>query len=484
MAAFAVAAFLLLPTTAGAQGTGLGLPIPNDPLAGDVPAFIGNEATPRPVKSRWRAPRHPFMAPNKRSNLHNDAYMTDAYGRAGPLGRNTTTASASFLRECASVTFDSEKRLETVCVGLDRPVLALLDPATLEVVASFELPPRQPSGDNPLSNFAGGGYFYLDQDDQAVIPTTTRHIYVVAQTPAPDFELVRDYDLSSVVPQGDGIISALPDWRGRIWFASVDGRVGWLGRRAGRIHSLELGEGITNSFAVDETSGVFVVTDTALYRFEAKAGEVRTRWRRPYPDSGVRKPGQSDAGSGTTPTLVARKYVAIADNADPMNVAVYERGADSRGRLVCREPVFDAGAGATDQSLIAAGRALIAENNYGYTGPAATSGGGLTTPGLQRVDLRNGRCETVWRSEERAPSVVPKASLRAGLVYTYTKPQTGDDTDAWYFTALDFRTGETVFSRLAGTGLGYNNNFAPVTIGPDGTAYVGVLGGIALFKDQ
>lgn len=53
-----------------------------------------------------------------------------------------------------------------------------------------------------------------------------------------------------------------------------------------------------------------------------------------------------------------------------------------------------------------------------------------------------------------------------------------DNVDAWFLTALDFRSGRTVYRRLAGTGLGYNNNFAPVSIAPDGTAYVGVLGGI------
>jgi hypothetical protein len=56
--------------------------------------------------------------------------------------------------------------------------------------------------------------------------------------------------------------------------------------------------------------------------------------------------------------------------------------------------------------------------------------------------------------------------------------------DAWFLTAIDYRTGRTVYRRLAGTGLGYNNNFAPVTIGPDDTAYVGVLGGITRFEDR
>ena len=79
--------------------------------------------------------------------------------------------------------------------------------------------------------------------------------------------------------------------------------------------------------------------------------------------------------------------------------------------------------------------------------------------------------------------MVPKLSLANGLVYTYTKPPRDDGTDAWYFTTIDFHTGQTVYSRLAGTGFGFNNNFAPVTIGPDDRAYVGALGGITEFRD-
>jgi hypothetical protein len=78
--------------------------------------------------------------------------------------------------------------------------------------------------------------------------------------------------------------------------------------------------------------------------------------------------------------------------------------------------------------------------------------------------------------------VVPKVSLANGLIYTYTKPP-NEAADPWYFTAIDFRTGETVFKKLAGTGLGYNNNYAPVTIGPDGSVYVGALGGLIRLSD-
>jgi len=149
--------------------------------------------------------------------------------------------------------------------------------------------------------------------------------------------------------------------------------------------------------------------------------------------------------------------------------------------------VFEKGASATDNSLIGAGRSLVVENNYGYTGPASTQDGKTTAPGIERVDLdADGTgCRSVWRSQDRAPTVVPKLSAANGIVYTYTKdPQPGNPSaDAWYLTAFDFRTGRTLYKRLGGEGLGHNNNYAPVTLGPDGTAYVGVLGGLIGLRD-
>ena len=89
------------------------------------------------------------------------------------------------------------------------------------------------------------------------------------------FEIERDYDLTGAVLPGDKIISALPDWSGRLWFASTNGVVGTVDRRAARSRSRPLGEPIANSFAVEDTGAVYVVTDEALYRLEAGAGGRR-----------------------------------------------------------------------------------------------------------------------------------------------------------------------------------------------------------------
>jgi hypothetical protein len=40
-----------------------------------------------------------------------------------------------------------------------------------------------------------------------------------------------------------------------------------------------------------------------------------------------------------------------------------------------------------------------------------------------------------------------------------------------------------VWKRLTGEGLGYNNNYAPISLREGGFAYVGVLGGLVMVRD-
>ena len=466
---------LLTPAAASAQ-------IPETPDSDPPPTFSGEAWNPKPVYA-LAAPPNPFMAPNQRSSIHSDAFQTDTNAWSGPLGRDLETLSHYEPPGgvCGSITFNSQDQIVTTCIQLRAVRLKLFDPRTLEELASIELPPRTPSA-NPFQDFAGGGYFYLDDADRAVIPTTDRHLYVIALKDG-QFEIERDYDLTATFPEGAKIISALPDSSGRIWLATTAGIVAVIEPETGDVQAHDLGEVIQNSFAVGEDSDVYIVSEKALYRFVAGAGGApEVVWRKVYDNTGELKPGQVSAGSGTTPTLHGDGWVSITDNADPMHVVVYRR---STGRMVCEQAVFEKGASSTDNSLIGAGHSLIVENNYGYTGPTATMNGARTQPGVERVDIEaDGEgCVKVWHSDEISPSLVPKLSLSSGLVYIYTQDAEGDADDPWFLTALDFRTGKTVWKRLVGQGIGFNNNYAPVTIGPDGTAYVGVLGGLLLVRD-
>ncbi len=142
-AAVVLLTLLALAAPAGAQTAGQQpLEIPGSPLALGIEAFEGAPVSADPHRP-LRVPQHPFMAPDPGSNIHNDAYQSDTYDRSGPLGDGISARSALFARECASVAFDRRGRIVTVCVGLDRPVLTVLDPDTLRPISTRLLPPRQ-----------------------------------------------------------------------------------------------------------------------------------------------------------------------------------------------------------------------------------------------------------------------------------------------------------------------------------------------------
>ncbi len=499
------------------------VPIPSTPAQ---PVYVGAPAKPHPITGIGRTPRNPFMAPNGRSEIHDDAWQTDAIPWGGPLGRSPKTLSSMISRDCGSITFDARGRVVSVCVGVGGPELYMFDPHTLATLATFMLPPRQSiSGGSIFQDFTGGGYFYLDASDRVVTATTTRHIFVIAETPGGTaFKQVGDYDLSHVLTPTEKITSALPDSHGLLWFvARSDGVVGTLNFATRAVHVIRLGHGaegeIENSFATDQqpddagaahrgaagrrargsSAGVYIATNRKLYRFTAgRHGKPKITWQVRYPNSHQSKPGQVDDGTGTTPTVMQGGYVNITDNADPMDVVVYRTAVKPTRRVrwhhhwrrqrlrrqVCKVPVFKKGASADENSLIVAGRSMIVENNYGYTGPTAVSGGGLTAPGFERIDIdaNSNGCHVVWRNtSDRAPTVVSKLSLANGLIYTYTKGR--GSVDPWYWTAIDFRTGRTVYKQLSGTGLGYNNNYAGIALGPSGTEYLGTLEGIIAMRD-
>jgi hypothetical protein len=109
-----------------------------------------------------------------------------------------------------------------------------------------------------------------------------------------------------------------------------------------------------------------------------------------------------------------------------------------------------------------------------------------TVPGVGRVDFTPaGESHLVWDNASVAvPSVVSQLSTAVGLEYTYAKDQKG-----WHWAALDFGTGAVVartrvpWSKVGGGALA-NNYYSGLTIGPDGSAYAGVFGGIVAWRPR
>ena len=456
------------------------------------------------TSAEW-LPNNPFMSDSGASTMHADSYASDTHPWAGPVDANATV-KFSGKGPCAGMGVTQEKLLLLQCGGAQNFTLRLVDPKTLEDLATYKLPPRpstlqaaEHADLDRVYSDSSGAYFFLDNLDRAVVADAAQHIQRIRHMQAQDgswsFVATDDWDLSKYLPhdcttytnplpQGscDPITGVLPDWHGLLWWISRYGRVGTLDPATGRVRVLWLkGEQIENSHAVSE-AGVSIVSDHAFYLFKAhRDGTPYVVWRRTYDRGHARKVGQINQGSGTTPTFLGRDYVAITDNADPrMHVLVYDR---SSGRLHCSVPVFSAGASASENSLVGWDNGLVVENNSGYLNPTTRVESATVPGGVTKVAVGAQGCHVAWTSPVVSPSVVPKLSRANGMLYLYSPEQQVPGVDAWYLTALNWRTGKTVARIHTGDGPAYDNAWAPITLGPHGYAYISCFGGLISVRD-
>jgi hypothetical protein len=183
---------------------------------------------------------------------------------------------------------------------------------------------------------------------------------------------------------------------------------------------------------------------------------------------------------------------AITDNTEPRIHLLFIRRSD--GSLACSLPLFQEYRSATDITVIGfqlgdtpsnipVTYSTIVENNWGRNVfPFANP-----EPGITRVDLAEQadgscQCSEVWTSDETNIGVF-KLSLGNGLLYTYFRDASLVLSN-WYFTAIDFHTGETVFKKRTGAGLGFNNWAGAIFLHPEkGIAYSTTIFGLLAMQD-
>lgn len=461
-----------------------------------VPAEIGDPSESRPLAVIDHV-QHPFLAESQRSSMHGGAQNWDINTYPGPLGHKTTSKHRKFsnvIGVAPNISFDSQGRLITVSIKLNRIELHLLNPETLETIAMLELPPKASASDN-----SGGGYFHIDSKDRVLLAPAndTISIYEISESSgSPKWQLAQQYNITGLLPEGTNIHDVIPDWSGNLWFVTGGSFLGYRDHDTGAFYTYELpeeGETIQNSFAVDE-EGLYVVSTDAIYQFQINADtkEPFYSWREDYDNGAVQKPGTLSHGSGTSPTLIGDDLVAIADDGDPFtNIVVYQKSASIEGeRLICKVPLFGRGKSATENSLLVYGNAMVVQNDYGhvYTGNALK-----TSPGIMRVDVREDRsgCDVVWHNETFLSQSLPRLSTETGLLYFYTfqKQKAEDFFGGWYLSAVDWQTGEPLWDRLIGRGTGsmidtLSSVTAPIVLGPNGAAYAGIRTGVIMAKDE
>ena len=102
-----------------------------------LPPFLGNEATRNPLPPIEIAPNY-FLAEQGRNSLHGDTNNSDTLNYPAPLGIDPQVSSRQpglLAATCPTVVFDAHGNVMTICIGVARVRLFLMDPDSLEVLA-------------------------------------------------------------------------------------------------------------------------------------------------------------------------------------------------------------------------------------------------------------------------------------------------------------------------------------------------------------
>lgn len=234
-------------------------------------------------------------------------------------------------------------------------------------------------------------------------------------------------------------------------------------------------EEIQNSFSVGK-DGVYIVSNLALYKFrfneESKKIELDPKWEKTfakgelvYDNDMEIKPGHLNAGSGTTPTLMDDRFVAICDNAEGnINLCIFRQDT---GELVSKNPLFGEDGSAVENSAVAYDNSYIVANTYGYTDPFKIND---TPGGIMRFDYDSG--SDSFKEVEGWPksgiydckTATPKLSTRTGMLYVYNRSEDPfDGHHDWQVTGIDYRTGlRVIYSKLFFEKNGFKDNISMV----------------------
>ncbi len=324
-------------------------------------------------------------------------------------------------------------------------------------------------------------------------------------------------------------------WDGRVVFVTSQGILGIVPREPKRMTNDELVitslngdrcsdarvptsalETVSNSVSVDESGGVYPISNKAQYRFNVKGATIKRAWRVAYGTGNSGGTGGSvrlDSGSGTTPSLMGtakdkNQFVVITDGRELMHLTLMWRGkipANWRGlpgrprRIACELPVTFGDPNATssqsENAVVVRGRSMYIPNNQlrnmeafkGVTDPTlSVVVAGLVgqSPanaphGFERVDWnpKTRTCEVVWVNKEASwPSGVPYVSSGSDMVYGI-----GQRNGVWGLEGLDNRTGAATVWIPSGPLPTQGPFYSAVNIDDAGNAWTGGIGGFTSF---
>lgn len=380
--------------------------------------------------------------------MHDDALSSDVFDGKAP----GTSVDFSFSTKNGAVPtllMGSDGLLQVICVrnestgkSIERtPYLLLLQPETMETLASLKLPEGR-----ALNNIYG----YLNEKDELMLANgaTIYRINHVGNGTAWEFNVTKRYDLESAENDFQ-FVAITPDWQGNIWFASYDSRAGFLNPETGRYSMLKLSdrddETVANSIS-SSPAGIAIATTHALYLVRAQDAEPAIVWHAAYDRGNRVKPGKLSWGTGSSPTFFGSKsgyeYVTILDaGTSGTHLNIYHTPT---GNLLASVLAFEGDvAQGSENSPIASRNSVIIASTYGFPYPAsslATEEVGELKKGIQRFDVLpdGSSARAVWFNKEVRTNSVPKLGRETGRIHFIDQ----DDEGHLYYAELDFETGQ------------------------------------------
>ena len=460
-------------------------------------------------------PVNPYLADSPWPMTHRNPYCQASSPHAGPAradeiaGLNRRYGFPGTITCAVSAKYPDGRRViwgsaVNAVFKADIEDLKIIDKKSKGLVNIFD-----------LSNSLSGAYTLVDCDNIFYVPRRMELYAYGDKDPvksASDIEVKRTYRIPQEVRSSadECIVGLNITWDGQLVFATSTGTVGVVSRDFKRAEYLKLNEAVSNSIACDENGGIYVVTAKKMYRVQWTGSELtlaedRGGWAAAYAAGEDLGGVRLGLGSGSTPTLMGTgeqdRFVVITDGQQLMHLVLFWRDqipADwqqlsqtGSRRIAAQVPVrFGKEAAVeslSEQSVCVRGYGALVVNNQLAINSSNTfwnvirSNDRAVAPyGAEKFewDPKERRLASAWVNTEISfPNGIPAMSAATNLVYDVAQ-----NKRVWTFDALDWSTGEKVFSYRIGRLEKNNSAYAATEIIAEGRLGTGTITGIMITR--
>lgn len=456
--------------------------------------------------SKIEIPQNPWLAENNWGSPHQDSWCSESVSLHGP----TNGQLELIIKENPhgyTPNMVCNKNNQMIGVSLDykdnRFYLIVFD-ETCNLISSTPLEKHD-------SSTFGGGYFYLDNSDNTIVVQGNQIASYPTSNVQKEDNLKPNWVSEDVVKlilessEINSLYSCLPVWdkkHANTFWCLLAGKYNYKDYPKSKLSSpayiaviriddnskFKLIEKIelenqwnNNTLAVDEY-GAYIVTNGLdmygecnegfLWAFGFKDEKLTVRWKTAYKNAGYLKPGQTNIGSGTTPTLTTTKegveLVAFTDNADPrLNVVVCNRIS---GDIVAEIPCFEKMRSADEASLIGVEDIFVVENNFGHYTTYPNSQCVQNGPGMDMIMVDSSsediKSEKIWKLPDVHFYAMNMLCRESGIIFAHTCSWS-DDVSAteggmYYISAIDSYNGRIIWQIPLGRGTDYCHEYGGI----------------------